>query len=422
MEEPTSRKTADSTNPAKDPSAGGQQPKTPASGTPLIAPPDQTVAGHGIVSAGVPLHSVKFVSNTLEKAELLLGYAAETGIEIEDKVRDGVLNARIACEGGGITEQTAANLLAALTQLAAIVRPVTVESLKSCADPRIARKPIRLYGTVAVVTGCVIVVFSLLTFVSNSISDKIKADVETANGLASKLRAELGPPPSANQSSTNATAGTNNAANLPQDEVWFGPGGIPPGLSDKDVLSDLQQFAATMREINGYARQLKYCLFDFTPNSQTNHAALELTPGLNVRLSRELTDKVEEYQKVRSFGNKVQERVTVYYGAIATCILPVLYALLGAVAYLLRSYENQFKNRTLIAGDRHIARFLIAGIGGLVVGLFNTVTQGISISPFAVAFLVGYAVDVFFAFLEGLLQMFKRGPGDTAAPGTPPKP
>jgi hypothetical protein len=41
------------------------------------------------------------------------------------------------------------------------------------------------------------------------------------------------------------------------------------------------------------------------------------------------------------------------------------------------------------------ARFLIAGIGGAVVGLSNnfTITQGASIPPLAIAFLVGYAVD-----------------------------
>src|SRR5208337_780828 len=99
--------------------------------------------------------------------------------------------------------------------------------------------------------------------------------------------------------------------------------------------------------------------------TRTNEAPrakmFELTPGLDVRLAKELRDRVEEYQLVRGFGNNVQERVTVYYGAIATCILPVLYALLGAGAYLLRLYEDQVKNRTFIAGDRHIARFLIAG-------------------------------------------------------------
>jgi len=39
-----------------------------------------------------------------------------------------------------------------------------------------------------------------------------------------------------------------------------------------------------------------------------------------------------------------------------------------------------------------------------------------------VAFLVGYAADVFFTFLEGLLQIFKRAPGGSgaAAPTTTP--
>ena len=38
-------------------------------------------------------------------------------------------------------------------------------------------------------------------------------------------------------------------------------------------------------------------------------------------------------------------------------------------------------------------------------GEFN-VTQGATISPLALAFLVGYAVDVFYAFLDGLLHKF----------------
>ena len=191
--------------------------------------------------------------------------------------------------------------------------------------------------------------------------------------------------------------------------MWFGPGGIPAGLSDKDIISDLQHFAATMREINGYTRQLNRCLFNF--QSWTNQP-LELTAGLNVRLSEELTENVQQYQRVRSYANLVVEKVTVDYGAIAVSILPLLYALLGAIAYLVRSYEEQSKNRTLL--EPPVARLLIAGIGGLVVGQFNNVTQGINITPFAVAFLVGYAVDVFFTFLEGLLQMFiKRTPGNT---------
>jgi hypothetical protein len=417
MAESTSKQTTDSTNPAENQPVGSTPPQNPASSSPVFAPSIPTAAPPGTGNAAPPLLSVKYLADKLAEAELLLGYAAEVGIKVDGQVRDDVLKARIASDGGGIPEPTAANLLIALTTLAVNVRPVTVESLRAWSSPdEAAKQKIPFLAPIAILVGCVIVVFSLLTFVSKSISDKITTNIETANSLASKLRTELGPPPSpTNQSPADTIVVTNNPGVSWQDQVWFGPAGIPAGLTDKDVISDLQQFAATMREIDGYARQLKHCLFNFEQyhyaESATNRMTLELTPGLNVRLSQELTDKVAEYQQVRSFGNQLVEKVTVYYGAIAISILPVLYALLGAVAYLLRSYEQQSKNRTLVAGEKAIARLLIAGIGGLVVGQFNNVTQGINITPFAVAFLVGYAVDVFFTFLEGLLQMFiKRGP------------
>jgi hypothetical protein len=76
------------------------------------------------------------------------------------------------------------------------------------------------------------------------------------------------------------------------------------------------------------------------------------------------------------------------------------------------------KTRTFTMSVANSARFLIAGIGGAVVGLFNnfSVTQGASIPPLAVAFLVGYAVDVFFAFLDSLLQSFTRTRSAATAP------
>jgi putative flippase GtrA len=68
----------------------------------------------------------------------------------------------------------------------------------------------------------------------------------------------------------------------------------------------------------------------------------------------------------------------------------------------------------------NLARFLIAGIGGAVVGLFGnfTITQEASISPLAIAFLVGYAVDVFFSFLDGLVQTFTKRKSSAGSPAT----
>jgi hypothetical protein len=123
------------------------------------------------------------------------------------------------------------------------------------------------------------------------------------------------------------------------------------------------------------------------------------------------------YQDVRYFGQSLLDDMGFYYGAITICLLPALYALLGTCAYLLRTFELQMATRTFVPSVGDSARFLIAAIGGSVVGLFNnfTIGQGASIPPLALAFLVGYAVDVFFAFLEGLLNAFTKKNSPPAA-------
>jgi hypothetical protein len=87
--------------------------------------------------------------------------------------------------------------------------------------------------------------------------------------------------------------------------------------------------------------------------------------------------------------------------------------------YLIRTFEQEMSNRTFKPSHADFHRFLVAGIAGAVVGFFNNfaINTGTSVSPLAVAFLAGYAVDVFFPFLEGFMQAFmkdKNVPGGTS--------
>ena len=153
-------------------------------------------------------------------------------------------------------------------------------------------------------------------------------------------------------------------------------------------------------------------------NGKTLKEILQLPVGLP-NMPEALDTLTNTYQDVRSFGQNVLDLASVSYGAITTCLLPVLYALLGTCAYLLRCFEEEVRNKTFMPSSRaNWARFLIAGIGGAVVGLFGNfnITQGASISPLAIAFLVGYAVDVFFSFLEGLLQAFSKRRNGASSP------
>jgi hypothetical protein len=158
---------------------------------------------------------------------------------------------------------------------------------------------------------------------------------------------------------------------------------------------------------------LEHAPFQYT-NRSGKHM-LELEPGL-ADFAHQTNERIQVFQRVRYFAQSVQKDVAVWYGAVASCILPLLYAILGALAYLLRSFERQIETRTLRQVDGHTARFAISAIGGFVVGLFNvSIVQNATISPLAIAFLVGYAADVFFSFLEGLIQTFGRSRADGTA-------
>jgi len=116
------------------------------------------------------------------------------------------------------------------------------------------------------------------------------------------------------------------------------------------------------------------------------------------------------YQEVRQFATLVRERVSMTFGATTKCVLPMLYALLGACAYLIRLFERQLRTHTFTGHDRPAARFLTAAICGVVVGLFGDFggSQGAILPPLGIAFLVGFAADVFFNFLDGLVQALGR--------------
>lgn len=350
-----------------------------------------------------PNQPPSYFSEALSDAERLLKYAAEIGIDVDSDTRSAILHARTSYPDQW-TEEIAARLLLALTRLAARLRPVTAQSLRACqADTRIT---VRTYFRIAILLACIIVPVSVITFITSAVSTSLRDDIVKANSLAVKLRAQLGPPP---------PAGTPPIESLPK------------GISETDVIADLQEYASLVRSINGRAIKLNHFVLPHqalppedmgTPDDRKQH--FELAVGITDPIAAR--DQITStYQNVRHFAQTILTDVSVFYGAISTCILPVLYALLGTCAFLLRTFEDQMSHRTFTPSAANSARFLIAAIGGAVVGLFGnfTMSQGASIPPLALAFLVGYAVDVFFAFLEGLLKAFTKTPAP-AHPGQPP--
>jgi hypothetical protein len=393
MAQPEPKRALDLVEPAIAGAAAAQTAaQTPDNPALVTCPPASTDPGRA-----------PYFDQALRDAERLMTYAAEIGIDVGDDIRKAVVEART--HSGAPSNEQSASLLTALTKLAATLRPVTAESLVACSGEE--EHTVRGYWKWAMCLAAVIVPFSVASFVTSAISDAIRKDIVTANELAVKLTAQLRPP-----QAPSTGAAPSAAAGQP-----VSASSLPAGLAVVDVISELQQLASTIRAVDGRARQLNTFVFhieqdpyaDIRKNPDAIHTKFQLPAGLP-NLVEATDDRIRVYQDVRYFAQSLLDDVSFFFGAITSCLLPVLYALLGTCAYLLRSFEDQMRSKTFIPSVANSARFLIAGIGGAVVGLFNnfSITQGASIPPLAIAFLVGYAVDVFFSFLEGLLQAFTK--------------
>jgi hypothetical protein len=340
-----------------------------------------------------PEHGV-VCKRLVNEAGSLVRYAATAGIYIDKDMRQQVFAAKQAIDEGNAV-QNPSEFLIALTTLSKALKPVSAESLRQCMEGE-AIKTLGQYKIWAFVLACVIVIYSIYAFVALATCEAITKDVETANALAVTLTADI-------QRSSGASA-----------------------ASDQEQLRNLQQFASTFRAIHNRALGLQDSVVlgpllrsdrfkdPLKPaEGEVANSLLELPPDLsNHDYPSVVESQIAVYQKVREFAKDIQERVSTSFGAITAGLLPLLYALLGAMAYLIRSFDAQIKAHTFVGSHFWVARLFTAGIAGMVIGLFSGFgsDHGVSLSPLAAAFLVGYAVDPFFAFLDGLVETFtKRG-------------
>jgi hypothetical protein len=100
-------------------------------------------------------------------------------------------------------------------------------------------------------------------------------------------------------------------------------------------------------------------------------------------------------------------------------ILPLLYGLLGTCVFVLRTLSSEIRSRTYSEAS-HIGfriRLYLGMLGGMVFAWFATPDSAdglfMSLSPFAVAFLAGYSVELLFAAMDRFLGAFtSKAPGN----------
>jgi hypothetical protein len=344
-----------------------------------------------------PESEIPSFEHMIDDAQLLLSYAATVGATLNDAdvkiLSDGIQKA--AVDKSGSHDYTDA--LLAYSRLAKQLLPVTAYTLRECfvSSKRIVRSYAR-WGSVFVI---LIVSASLVTFVSSTISDSMKSEIDLANSKTITLRAHFAP------------TGQGSSTEQPVNATTAGQS----NYSEQDRLIDLQQLAISTRSIYGRAQQLRYLIVPALPDPfrytspRERHSAFEL--DITKSDSDNFNHIVGTYQEVRAYAQSLRDAVAFWYGGIAASVLPVFYALLGASAWSLRRMQIGLRDRTFASFGGNTAQMLVAAIAGTVISLFSGlfVSTALSLSPLAWAFLAGYSSDSLFQVLDGILRIPPRG-------------
>ena len=111
-------------------------------------------------------------------------------------------------------------------------------------------------------------------------------------------------------------------------------------------------------------------------------------------------------------------------------LLPLFYGILGAGTFVLRSLSKEIEDETFSddKGIQHLLRVSLGALAGILVGWFSflipseTTTFVGSISPLAIAFLVGYNIEVFFSLMDrALFSITERLQRPATVPQKEPK-
>ena len=355
----------------------------------------------------------------LEDAELLLKYAAESGIAVDAKVADAILGARTAFKANTLTDELRGSFYASYAVLSKTLGDVTAETIRHCSAPGTGRA-LRRDKFVALFFTAVVASISVVTFVADSGVKAIGEDIAHANDLAARLRVGLAP---ADGSAEIPPA----LAGDPCGRLAEAPGRGAKVQNVADVTT-LQDLAATIRALQSRAIKLNGLLRAVTPFQECNAFAetcdadhtdekaarramfaprLQLSPAI-LNYPAETLCRIITYQEVRSFATNVRDNYTSIIGAVTSYAIPIFYAVLGAYAFRLRLFADTIRKRTYHPSFSDSARMITAVIAGAISGLFNP-AQGLTLSPLAVAFLVGYGVELFFRFLDTLVNAFGIG-------------
>lgn len=330
-------------------------------------------------------HANPVLRRAIAEADLLLAYAAENGIELDDGVLATIVGARqlpdVAADAAAVAATT--KFWEAYGSLARAVQPVSSDSIEATMS-RQGRRGFggrlldQIFGPkLTTLAERSIYRFSLASFVVLVLLLAVQMYWVIGNRLeaqAAQLVAEA--------ERVGERLATLNKAQLADDDREL----LKLEAAGEQLNLDLAIRVAALEQWNDIWRAL-------VPGIARRSVAPDEAAGSPFSTMR----------KARLEASLAKECVELY-------LLPLLYGLLGSCLHVLRTLAAGIERRTHVAGRLYQVRIYTGGLTGLVIAWFgvggDATSPLASLTPFALAFLAGYSVELLFAFMDRLVSAF----------------
>lgn len=330
------------------------------------------------------------LAQALSDAELLLVHATREGLDVPQPAIDTVVRTRTLVDAQGPNNAEEAEFWSAFGALSRLAAPVSVQSLRATMDapgasgdvkPSLARRAVMSYTAMTMST----LVFLLLIQIYWLFGVTVAEDIKDLREAASANKAKV------------------VATKVLRDQALAS--GWKTGRSENDFKTEL-------KNMDDIARTQELGLESSYDMLATWSAAWE---GMWPVKGSCHTDDEEDRGKLALCENMARlQAAKVVLENLQRYALPLLYGLLGACVFTLRTMAEKIRARSYSEASNidFRIRLCLGTLGGLVSAWFllpgNPDAISGSISPFALAFLAGYSIELVFTAMDRMIGAFTK--------------
>lgn len=346
------------------------------------------------------------IRKAVDDAQKLIAYIAWNGnIVLDEAIISNLIEAKYQVSSGNWNAEIESKFWMDYDKLAKMVYPVTIQSLNSTmpvfANQSIrklkqqktkADKAVRWYRIFTFFSLIALLVTQVYWIVGSDLNHNLNKIFDERENLRKKL-VEL------TYLNQNSSSGPLSVADLPTYQLQEEEQILNQKLdANYELLRYWNKVWLFGHEFDGKLADF----FGFQYRYNIDQAEKNSKEWEKLLLDSEL-DKARN----KLFLNMLSAKFVL--AAFQGYILPLLYGLLGAFIFVLRTLAREIKDLTY-SFDSEISyrlRLTLGSLAGMIVGWFlraDSDSMIVSLSPMAIAFLMGYNVDILFSIMDRFIM------------------